>query len=67
MKRIWMLFLTIFFPWFVILINDNPVGALIALVMQVTIIGWIPAIIWARRTVRKNAINKKSNDEDLET
>ena len=37
------------FPWAVLLFNDNPSGALIALVMQLSIIGWIPASQWATR------------------
>ena len=59
MKRMLMSFLSIFFPWIVLFINDDPVGAMIAMVMQVTIIGWIPAIIWARRSIRQTAKEKK--------
>lgn len=58
-----MSFLSIFFPWIVLLINDDPVGAVIALIMQVTIIGWIPAIIWARRSIEANS-NKKNTDQE---
>ena len=66
MKRIFLWFLTIFSPWIVLLINDDPVGALIALVMQVTIIGWIPASIWARRSVKASLNESKTTDEELE-
>ncbi|WP_058529766.1 hypothetical protein [Legionella londiniensis] len=59
MKRLFMLFLCFFFPWLVLLIYDNPGGALIALIMQGTIIGWIPAVFWARRVV-KSQRKKKS-------
>ena len=51
MKRIFMAFLAIFFPWISLLIYDNPGGALVALVLQATVIGWIPASIWAWRTL----------------
>lgn len=54
-----MLFLAIFFPWIVLLINDDPLGALIAMVMQATLIGWIPASLWAWRSVKKTSKNKK--------
>lgn len=50
-KRIFMSFLAVFFPWIVLLAYDNPGGALIALVLQATLVGWIPAGIWAWRTV----------------
>ena len=47
MKRPFMSFLAIFFPWAVLLIDDNPGGALVALILQATAIGWLPASIWA--------------------
>ena len=59
MKRIFLLFLTIFFPWIVLLMNDDPVSAFIAMFMQVTIIGWIPASIWARRSIKAAAKKKQ--------
>lgn len=38
-------------PWLVLLIKDNPGGAVVALIMQATLIGWPFASIWAWRTV----------------
>lgn len=46
-KRRLMSALAIFLPWVVFLMDDNLVGALVAIVLQVTLIGWIPASIWA--------------------
>lgn len=43
--------LAISFPWVVLLLNDNPGGAIFALILQATAIGWIPASIWAWRVV----------------
>ena len=54
MKRTLLSFLAIFFPWIVLLIEDDPAGALIAMVLQLTIIGWIPASAWAFRSIREN-------------
>lgn len=59
MKRTLMTFLAIFFPWLVLLIEDDPAGALIAMVLQVTIIGWIPASAWAFRSIRINEPEKQ--------
>lgn len=42
------------FPWIVFLIEDNPGGALVALIMQASIIGWLPASLWALKVVREN-------------
>ncbi|KTC97332.1 hypothetical protein Lgee_1993 [Legionella geestiana] len=55
MKRLryyFMCLIALFFPWLALLLNDNPGGAFMALIMVVTVIGWIPASIWALRVVR---------------
>ncbi len=51
MKRIFMSIMAVFFPWIVLLAYDNPGGAFVALILQATLIGWIPASIWAWRTI----------------
>ncbi len=55
MKRVLLYILALFFPWLVLLIKDDPVGALIALILQATLVGWIPASIWAIKTIKKSA------------
>ncbi len=55
--------LAIFFPWLVMLLYDNPGGALVALVLQATVIGWIPASIWAWRIVHGTAKNTPKTTE----
>ncbi len=60
MKNFFQSMLAVLFPWVVILMDDNPGGAILALVLQVTIIGWIPAAMWALRVTReKSDINNK--------
>lgn len=51
MKRIVMSFLALFLPWLALLLNDNPGGAFLALIMQATLIGWPFASIWAWKVV----------------
>lgn len=53
LKRLLWKFLCIAFPWIVLLLHDNPGGALTAVLMQATLIGWIPATMWALRTVKE--------------
>ncbi len=53
MKRFFMSVLAIFFPWVVLFIYDNPGGALVALILQATVIGWLPASMWAWKTMRE--------------
>jgi protein-S-isoprenylcysteine O-methyltransferase Ste14 len=65
MKRILLLLLTIFFPWIAFLINDYPLRALLALVLQVTIIGWMPVSIWAWRSMPQSWIEKKKKIKDV--
>lgn len=60
MKRILMSILSIFFPWLVLLMQDNPGGAIVALVMQASVIGWPFAAIWAWRTVHPTISAPKS-------
>lgn len=50
MKHFFMGLACLFFPWLVLLLNDNPGGALVALIMQASVIGWIPATVWAYKT-----------------
>ncbi|MCP0914719.1 MULTISPECIES: YqaE/Pmp3 family membrane protein [Legionella] len=63
MKRLFMSLLAIFFPWVVLFLNDNPGGALIALILQATVVGWIPASMWAWRIVHApNAATAPDSD-----
>ena len=55
--------LAIFLPWVILLIYGNIGGAFVALILQATVIGWIPATIWARRTVN-GTLNKPSSSEN---
>ncbi|KTC87009.1 hypothetical protein [Legionella brunensis] len=57
--RIFWTCLALSFPWAVLLLDDNPGGALVALIMQATLIGWIPASIWALRVVQENSTPTK--------
>lgn len=58
LKKIFWYFLGACFPWIVLLLDDNPGGAIIALIMQATIIGWIPASIWALGVARTKHLKK---------
>jgi hypothetical protein len=59
MINILMSTLAVFFPWMVLLIHDNPGGALVSLIMQATIIGWPFATLWAWQVIHKS--NKPKN------
>lgn len=57
-KRIFWFLVCYAFPWLVLLCHDNPGGALVALIMQASVIGWIPAGMWAMRTVKEAKLQK---------
>jgi len=59
MKKFFASLLAIALPWLVILFDDNPGGAILALVLQGTVIGWIPASMWAWRVVHRKPKNKQ--------
>lgn len=68
-KKIFWFFIAFAFPWVVMILDDNPGAAIIALVMQATIIGWIPATIWAMNVMNaknKQAVPKKPPSENIE-
>ncbi len=64
-RHFFMSLLAIFLPWIVMLIYKNFGGALITIVLQATVIGWIPAAIWAWRTVH-GTIDKSMQFENPE-
>ncbi len=67
-KRFFMSLLALGFPWVILLIDDNPLGALGAMVMQATVIGWIPASMWAWKIIHPEAEvkkKKKSTQKDV--
>lgn len=41
------LFLAIFLPWLQFFTIGRPVAGILCLLLQITIIGWLPAAIWS--------------------
>ena len=64
-KRFFKSMLAIFVPWVILLMYGNIGGAIISLILQATIIGWIPAAIWAWRTLH-GTLNKPDSTENPE-
>lgn len=52
--RLFMSLIAILFPWLILLLEDNPGGAVVALIMQASIIGWPFAAVWALRSQRES-------------
>lgn len=53
------LILAIIIPWFVFFTIGRPIQGIICLILQLTLIGWIPAAIWAVWALNNYNTDKK--------
>lgn len=58
--KIILIFFAIFFPIVVFLVKDKPGAALAAMMLQVCVLGWPIATIWAIRTIYEKPDRKKN-------
>lgn len=53
------LLLAIFLPFFVFFTIGRPLAGIVCLILQITLIGWIPAAIWAVYALSQYNTDKK--------
>jgi uncharacterized membrane protein YqaE (UPF0057 family) len=53
------LLIALLLPWFAFFTIGRPVAGVICLVLQVTLVGWIPAAIWAAYAVSQYHTDRK--------
>lgn len=53
------LLLAIILPWFQFFTIGRPVAGVICLILQITLIGWIPAAIWSVYALSQYTTDKK--------
>jgi uncharacterized membrane protein YqaE (UPF0057 family) len=53
------LIIAIFLPWLTFFTIGQPIAGVICLVLQLTLIGWIPATIWAVYALGQYKTDKK--------
>ena len=53
------LILALIFPWLVFFTIGRPFAGIICLILQITVLGWIPAAIWAVYTLSQYKTNQK--------
>lgn len=53
------LIISLFFPWLTFFTIGRPIAGVICLVLQLTLIGWIPATIWAVYALSQYKTDKK--------
>lgn len=56
-----MLLIAVLLPWLSFFLRGKILTGFICLILQITLIGWLPAAIWAVAS-RNNAQNKKRYD-----
>lgn len=57
-----MILVAIFLPWLSFLLRGKIISGIVCLILQITVIGWLPAAIWAVVS-RSNAQNRKNIKE----
>lgn len=78
MQKLLVWIVTLGFPFLAFLMLGRMFRAVVALVLQATIIGWLPAAIWARTTwvqdmsdeepePAKSTVNKEKKNQPAET
>ncbi len=53
------LFLSIFLPWMQFFTIDKPFAGIFCLLLQLTIIGWLPAAIWSTYALSQYKTDQK--------
>lgn len=53
------LLIAIFIPWLVFFTIKRPIAGIICLLLQITLIGWIPAVVWAVYALGQFKTDKK--------
>ena len=53
------LLLAIFLPFFVFFTIGRPIAGIICLILQLTLIGWLPAAAWAVYALSQYSTDKK--------
>lgn len=53
------LIISLFLPWLTFFTIGRPIAGVICLLLQITVIGWIPATIWAVYALSQYKTDKK--------
>ena len=59
------LIIAILLPWLVFFTIGRPLAGIICLILQITLIGWIPAALWAVYSLSQYNTDKKIEEAGL--
>ncbi|GGB78811.1 membrane protein [Flavobacterium suaedae] len=49
-----------FFPWLSLILQGKLLSGIICLILQITLIGWIPAFIWAATSLNRMYADRRN-------
>ena len=53
--------LAFFFPWLSLMLQGKLLSGIVCLILQLTIIGWIPAFLWAVTALNRMYADRRTN------
>ena len=53
------LLIALLLPWLAFFTTGRPIAGILCLILQITLIGWVPAAIWAAYAVGQYKTDKK--------
>ncbi|MBV8260633.1 MAG: YqaE/Pmp3 family membrane protein [Paraburkholderia sp.] len=56
------LLIALILPWLLFFTIGRPIAGIVCLILQVTLIGWIPAAIWAAYSLSQYKTDRKIED-----
>ena len=60
------LIIAILLPWLLFFTIGRPIAGIICLILQITLIGWIPAALWAVYSLSQYTTDKKIEEAGLD-
>ncbi len=55
-----MTLLAIILPWLSFILRGHILSGILCLILQVTLIGWVPAAVWALMSLHNSRANKRT-------
>lgn len=59
------LIVALILPWLLFFTIGRPLAGIICLILQITLIGWVPAAIWAAYALSQYSTDKKIEEAGL--
>ncbi len=61
------LLIALLVPWLLFFTVGRPVAGVVCVILQITLIGWVPAAIWAVYTLSQYNTDKKIEEAQLDS